>query len=129
MLWVYCQLEVSASLSRDLLLSSSSSLPNLAHLLLLLPCRTKTATDGGRVSQAVFNRAGKQIVGQIFLLTLFAVGVLGDDLFLFYAFFCSFFSQGSEIPQRNEVDDVSFTRVLFATAVGVVALLSIIPMQ
>jgi hypothetical protein len=87
------------------------------------------ATDGGRISQAVFNRAGKQIVGQIFLLALFAVGLLGDDLFLFYGFFCTFFQQGSEIPQRNEVDDISFSRVLFATAVGVVALLSIIPMQ
>jgi hypothetical protein len=68
-------------------------------------------------------------VGQIFLLALFAVGLLGDDLFLFYGFFCAFFQQGSEIPQRNEVDDVSFERVLFATAAGVVALLSIIPMQ
>jgi hypothetical protein len=77
----------------------------------------------------VFNRAGKQIVGQIFLLALFAVGLLGDDLFLFYGFFCAFFQQGSEIPQRNEVDDVSFSRVLVATAAGVVALLSIIPMQ
>lgn len=98
----------------------------IVNALSLLPIGT---TDGGRISQAVFNRAGKQIVGQIFLLTLFAVGLFGNDLFLFYGFFCAFFQQGSEIPQRNEVDDVSFARVLFATAAGVVALLSIIPMQ
>ena len=82
------------------------------------------------MAQAVFNRAGKGIVGQLFLLGMLGVGIFGgDDLFLFYAFFCLFFQQGSEIPQRNEVDDIDFSRVLLATAVGVVTLLTLIPMQ
>jgi hypothetical protein len=104
---------------------------DLLSIFLISFCRhhSPAVTDGGRIAQAIFNRAGKQIVGQLFLFALFAVGILGDDLFLFYAFFCLLFQQGSEIPQRNEVDDISFSRVLLATAAGVVALLSIIPMQ
>jgi len=98
----------------------------IVNALSLLPIGV---TDGGRICQAVFNRAGKQLIGQFFLLGLFLVGILGDDLFLSYALFCSFFQQGSEIPQRNEVDDISFNRVLLAIAMGIMCLLSIIPMQ
>ena len=56
------------------------------------------ATDGGRVAQAVFGRGVKKAVGQIFLLTVFLVGVLGSDLFLFYFAFLIAFQTGNEIP-------------------------------
>lgn len=99
----------------------------LVNAFALLPIGT---TDGGRMGQALFNRAGKGIIGQIALFALLGVGFLGnDDLFLFYFLFCSLFQQGSEIPLRNEVDEISFSRVLVATGLGVVALLSLIPMQ
>jgi membrane-associated protease RseP (regulator of RpoE activity) len=100
----------------------------LVNAFALLPIGT---TDGGRMGQALFNRAGKGIIGQIALFALLGVGFLGNDgdLFLFYFLFCSLFQQGSEIPLRNEVDEISFSRVLVATGLGVVALLSLIPMQ
>ena len=98
----------------------------IVNAFALLPIGT---TDGGRMSQAVFNRAGKGVIGQFTLLVLLGLGLLGDDLFLFYFFYCSLFQQGNEIPLRNEVDDISFARVLLATGLGVVSLLTLIPMQ
>mmetsp|Transcript_14325 Transcript_14325/g.21139 ORF Transcript_14325/g.21139 Transcript_14325/m.21139 type:complete len:749 (+) Transcript_14325:320-2566(+) len=98
----------------------------VVNALSLLPIGV---TDGGRMSQAAFGRFGKQVIGQLVLLGSFIIGILGNDLFLFYAFFCLFFQQGTEIPQRNEVDDISFDRVLLGIAAGVLCLLTIIPMQ
>lgn len=88
-----------------------------------------TATDGGRVGLSLFGRGGKQVVGNLFLIALFTVGILGSDLFLFYFAFCTAFQTGNEIPSRNEVDKVGFDRILVATAAYVLALLSLIPFQ
>jgi hypothetical protein len=77
----------------------------------------------------LFSRGVKLVVGQLFLIVLFTLGIFGSDLFLFYFSFLIFFQQGNEIPSRNEVDEVSFSRVLLATVAGVVSLLALIPIS
>ena len=88
-----------------------------------------TATDGGRIALALFGRGGKVLVGNLFLIALFFVGILGSDLFLFYFAFVTVFQAGNEIPSRNEVDSLSFSRVLIATSAYVLSLMSLIPFQ
>jgi hypothetical protein len=88
-----------------------------------------TATDGGRIALSLFGREAKLAIGNMFFLALLLVGVLGSDLFLFYFAFCIAFQTGNEVPARNEVDQVDFSRVLIATVTYVVALLSLIPFR
>jgi hypothetical protein len=59
---------------------------------------------------------------------MFLLGLSGSDLILFYFSYVVFFQSELEIPQRNEVDDMDFSRVLIATASGVLVLLTLIPM-
>lgn len=77
----------------------------------------------------LFSRGAKIVVSQLFLVLLFAFGLFGSDLFLFYFSFLIFFQQGNEIPARNEVDEISFSRVLLATVAGVISLLALIPIS
>jgi len=85
-------------------------------------------TDGGRVSLALFGRSGAQAAGLFALIALFIQGLFSSDLLLFYFAFITFFQSEAEIPCRNEVDDITFGRVLLATLSGVLVLLSLIPM-
>ena len=85
-------------------------------------------TDGGRVALALFGRSGSQAAGFFALIALFFQGIFSSDLLLFYFAFMTFQSE-SEIPCRNEVDDIDFSRVLLSTFAGVLVLLSIIPMD
>ena len=100
-----------------------------SHFLWFLSDCYPTATDGGRIALAMFGRGGKAFIGNLFLSTIFLVGVLGSDLFLFYFSFLIAFQTGNEIPARNEVDDISFSRILVATTGTVLALLILIPFQ
>jgi hypothetical protein len=59
---------------------------------------------------------------------MFLLGLSGSDLILFYFSYVVFFQSELEIPQRNEVDDIDFSRVLIATTTGVLVLLTLIPM-
>ncbi len=86
-------------------------------------------TDGGRVALALFGRSGNQAVGFFALIALFFQGIFGSDLLLFYFAFITFFQSENEIPCRNEVDDIDFSRVLLSTFAGVLVLLSLIPME
>ena len=86
-------------------------------------------TDGGRVALALFGRSGSQAAGFFALIALFFQGIFSSDLLLFYFAFMTFFQSESEIPCRNEVDDIDFSRVLLSTFAGVLVLLSIIPMD
>lgn len=88
-----------------------------------------TDTDGGRMALALFGRGAKLLVGNIFLFVMLLVGLTGSDLFLFYFAFCIAFQAGNEIPSRNEVDKIDFSRVGVATTSYVVALLTLIPFQ
>ncbi len=85
-------------------------------------------TDGGRVSLTLFGRSGTQLVNLITFIGLFFGGVLGSDFLLLFFSYVIFFQSEPEIPQRNEVDDLDFSRVLLATATGVLTLLALIPM-
>mmetsp|Transcript_6282 Transcript_6282/g.12024 ORF Transcript_6282/g.12024 Transcript_6282/m.12024 type:complete len:96 (+) Transcript_6282:1736-2023(+) len=89
---------------------------------------TLLGTDGGRVSLALFGRSGAQAAGLFALIALFIQGLFSSDLLLFYFAFITFFQSEAEIPCRNEVDDITFGRVLLATLSGVLVLLSLIPM-
>lgn len=91
--------------------------------------RLSTATDGGRMALSLFGRGTKLVIGNLFFLAMLAIGLLGSDLFLFYFAFCIAFQTGNEVPAKNEVDAVDFSRVLVATAAYVIALLSLVPFQ
>eukprot|EP00558_Chaetoceros_sp_UNC1202_P010192 CAMPEP_0197245732 /NCGR_PEP_ID=MMETSP1429-20130617/10430_1 /TAXON_ID=49237 /ORGANISM="Chaetoceros sp., Strain UNC1202" /LENGTH=273 /DNA_ID=CAMNT_0042706281 /DNA_START=105 /DNA_END=926 /DNA_ORIENTATION=+ len=85
-------------------------------------------TDGGRIALTLFGRTGTQLVSLIAFIAMFIQGVMGSDLLLFYFSFVIFFQSELEVPQRNEVDDMDFSRVLVATVTGVLVLLTLIPM-
>ena len=68
-------------------------------------------------------------MGTLALAALLIAGVAGSDLFLFYFAFVIAFQTNNEIPARNEVDPVSFPRVLLATFAYVVSLLVLVPFQ
>ena len=85
-------------------------------------------TDGGRMALTLFGRSGTQLVSFLTFVGMFILGVTGSDLLLFFFSFVVFFQSELEIPQRNEVDDMDFSRVLLATATGVLVLLTLIPM-
>ena len=76
----------------------------------------------------LFGRSGTQLVSLIAFVGLFFGGLVGSDLLLFFFSFVIFFQSELEIPQRNEVDDMDFSRVLLATATGCLVLLTLIPM-
>lgn len=78
---------------------------------------------------ALFNREDKIAVGSLTLLFLLFFGFFGSDLFLFYFSFIIAFQSGNEIPARNEVDDVDFSRVIVATIGYGLAILSLVPFQ
>lgn len=79
---------------------------------------------------AAFGRGAKVVAGSLFLLALGFAAIFGaSDIFLYYALFVSFFQSGNEIPARNEVDEISFPRVVLAIVVYVVAMLSLVPFK
>ena len=87
-------------------------------------------TDGGRVSMALFGRSGTQAVTFISLLLLFALGFSGEsDLLIFYFGFVVFAQSELEIPMRNEIDDVDFSRAAVAGFALFLTVLTLIPMQ
>lgn len=78
---------------------------------------------------ALFDRGDKNGIGSFTLLALLYFGLFGSDLFLFYFSFVIAFQTGNEVPARNEVDPVSFSRVIVATIAYVVAFLSLCPFK
>lgn len=98
----------------------------LVNALEVLPIGT---TDGGRMAMTLFGRASKILIGNIALFLTFFAGFAGSDLFLFYFAFCIAFQAGNDVPARNEVDGVDFSRVLVATSTYVIAALALIPFQ
>ena len=94
------------------------------HQLVFLP-----ATDGGRVASALFGRGPKLLIGQLTVIALLVLGVLGSDLFLFFSAFVIGFQTGNEVPARNEVDQIDFSRAALATATYLLAVLALVPFQ
>ena len=93
-------------------------------MILYLP-----ATDGGRIALALVGRDARPLTGSFFLIALLAAGVVGSDLFLFYFAFVVAFQTGNEIPARNEVDSISFPRVLLAIFAYSISFLTLVPFQ
>ena len=81
------------------------------------------------MAQALFGRGAKLVVGNFFMFALLLVGILGSDLFLFYFAFVSAFQTGNEIPSRNEVDSIDFSRIIVAAVAYVLAFLVLVPFQ
>ena len=77
---------------------------------------------------ALFGRSGCQAVTFAALASLFILGITQSDLLLLYFAFIAFFQSELEIPMRNEVDDVGFSRVILASFAGFIMLLTLIPM-
>lgn len=98
----------------------------VVNALSMLPIGT---TDGGRVALALFGRESKQAIGGLAFSAILFFGIQGSDLFLFYFAFCLAFQKGNEIPCRNEVDTVDFSRVIIATIAYFLALLALIPFE
>jgi hypothetical protein len=88
-----------------------------------------TATDGGRMALTLFGRGPKLVVGNIFLFATLLAGLTGSDLFLFYFSFVIAFQTGNEIPARNEVEEVGFSRIILATTAWSLAFLTLVPFQ
>lgn len=87
-------------------------------------------TDGGRISMALFGRSGSQGVTFVSLALIGGIGFITEsDLLLFYFSFLAFCQSELEIPMRNEIDDVDFSRVLLAGFAGILMLLTLIPMS
>lgn len=98
----------------------------IVNALCVLPVGT---TDGGRIALALFGREVKLGIGNIFLLAILFVGLVGSDLFLFYFAFLIAFQTGNEIPALNEVDSIDFPRALLATLTFSTAFLCLVPFQ
>jgi len=84
--------------------------------------------DGGRIAMTLFGRSGAQVVSILGYLLILFEGLMGSDLLLSFFTYVIFFQSELEIAQRNEVDDMDFSRVLLATATGMLVLLTLIPM-
>jgi hypothetical protein len=121
---IFYLLVVSIFLKCDEKLSQTSALSFVCCFQSLFTA----GTDGGRISLTLFGRSGTQFVGFITLVGMFLQGVFGSDLILFFFSFVIFFQSELEIPQRNEVDDMDYSRALLATATGFLVLLTVIPM-
>lgn len=62
------------------------------------------------------------------LLAIFIQGIMGSDILLFYFSYVIFFESELELPPKNEVDEISFPRVLLAISSMMLLLLTLIPM-
>lgn len=76
---------------------------------------------------SIFGRSGAQLTGLATCIGLLVAGFVTSDAFLTYFLFISFFQGELEIPARNEVDEVEFSRILLAIASGVLVLLTLVP--
>ena len=89
-------------------------------------------TDGGRLSQALFGRALSRFIQLLTIATLFITNLAGYDsynIFIYYVLvYIYLFQQNeTEIPCKNEVDDVDLGRGLFAICMGLFVALCLIP--
>ena len=92
-------------------------------------CHDVLATDGGRLTMALFGREAKLGVGSNTLFLLLIYGLFGSDLFLFYFSYLLAFETGNEVPARNEVDEPDISRGIVAILCYGLAILSLVPFQ
>jgi hypothetical protein len=88
-------------------------------------------TDGGRICTTFFGRSFSRIVQGTAILMLVLAGFFGADranTLLCYAIFCQCFQNESEIPCRNEVDELDTLRGLVAIGLSVIMVLTLTPL-
>jgi len=78
------------------------------------------------MAQAFLGRENKVNVGSLVQLSLFALGVLGSDLFLFYFAFLQL-QTGNETLCRNEVDEPGNLAKAVASLTWILALVALLP--
>jgi len=101
----------------------------LIQALELLPLG---ASDGGRMSLALFGRTGNVLIGgsvwfALFFGTLF-LGAASKDLLLGIWVVSNFAQNDMEIPSREEVTDVDVYRSLAGFSLWFVAILAVVPL-
>lgn len=90
------------------------------------------STDGGRVSQAIFGRAGHLVVGSATWVTLLVATLFVDqssDILLGAWAVNNVCQNDMEIPCREEVTNVDIYRSLAGFGLYFVAVLALVPMQ
>lgn len=78
---------------------------------------------------SMFGRQSKLVVGSCCMAALLFTGVFGSDLFLFYFAFIIAFQSGNEVPARNELDEISVSRVALGGLAFALAFLTLVPFQ
>lgn len=99
----------------------------LINALALLPIGS---TDGGRISLTVFGRPLSKLIQSFVTFFLLGIGFFGLDesnLFLTYVIFVVFTQRESEIPCKNEADELDFGRVCVSIAAAVLVTLALTP--
>jgi len=84
-------------------------------------------TDGGRIALAMFGRSGAQILSLVTLISLLVAGFVGNDSFLTYFLFVSFFQGELELPLRDESDSLDVSRIVLGLVTAAFVLLTLIP--
>ena len=88
-------------------------------------------TDGGRISLAFFGRSFSRAVQGTALLGLIVAGFLGADqadILLTYAVYCQLWQKETEIPCRNEVDELDTVRGFIAIGASLIVFLTLTPL-
>ena len=88
-------------------------------------------TDGGRISIAFFGRSFSRAVQGTTLLGLVIAGLFGADqvdILLTYAVYCQIWQKETEIPCRNEVDELDTVRGFIAIGASLIVFLTLTPL-
>lgn len=89
-------------------------------------------TDGGRVSMSLFGRSISRVVRTttIGIIVFSSFFLLGNEMnvLLFYTIFAQIWQRESDIPCKNEIENVDDVRGIIALVTGLLVALSVIPM-
>ncbi len=88
-------------------------------------------TDGGRVALSLFGRSISRVVrtGTIGLIVISSFfGGDNMNILLFYTIYAQIWQRESEIPSKNEIENVDDIRAITAFVTGLLVALTVIPM-
>ena len=83
-------------------------------LVTSLNCLPIGNTDGGRVATALFGRQAGSVITAFTLLCMFLLGLLGNDVALYYAAVAAVTQRDQEVPMMEEVEGVDDARALLS---------------
>ena len=93
-----------------------------------LNCLPIGNTDGGRVATALFGRQAGSVITAFTLLVMFSLGLLGNDVALFYAAVAAVTQRDQEVPMMEEVEGVDDARAVIGILGAVVVALGVLPL-